>query len=206
MARIRVKICGITRVDDAVAADRAGADAIGLVFYPPSSRNISLEAGAEISASLTAFTTSVGLFVNPEPAEVDRVLSRVRLDRLQFHGDESEAFCRQFGVPYLKALRTRPGADLAAIAADYPSASAILLDSYKPGVAGGTGETFDWRLIPESLRSTIILAGGLNPDNVGLAIEQVRPAAVDVSGGVESAPGIKSEDRIRAFIEAVNCG
>ncbi len=206
MARIRVKICGITRVDDAVAADRAGADAIGLVFYPPSSRNISLEAGAEISASLTAFTTSVGLFVNPEPAEVDRVLSRVRLDRLQFHGDESEAFCRQFGVPYLKALRTRPGADLAAIAADYPSASGILLDSYKPGVAGGTGETFDWRLIPESLRSTIILAGGLNPDNVGLAIEQVRPAAVDVSGGVESAPGIKSEDRIRAFIEAVNCG
>ncbi len=206
MARIRVKICGITRVEDAVAADRAGADAIGLVFYPPSSRNISPEVGAEISASLRAFTTSVGLFVNPEPAEVERVLSRVRLDRLQFHGDESEAFCRQFGVPYLKALRTRPGADLAAIAANYPSASGILLDSYKPGVAGGTGETFDWQLIPESLSSTIILAGGLNPDNVALAIEQVRPAAVDVSGGVESAPGIKSEDKIRAFIEAVNRG
>ncbi|MBB3046252.1 phosphoribosylanthranilate isomerase [Litorivivens lipolytica] len=204
MARVRVKICGITRVDDAIAAERAGADAIGLVFYPPSSRNVVPEPAAEIAAVLGAFTTTVGLFVNPEPAEVERVLASVRLDRLQFHGDESEDFCRQFGIPYLKALRTRPGADLAALAADYSSACGILLDSYKPGVAGGTGETFDWSLIPESLRSSIILAGGLNPDNVAAAIQQVRPAAVDVSGGVESAPGIKSEDRIRAFIEAVN--
>ena len=204
MARVRVKICGITRVDDAIAAERAGADAIGLVFYPPSSRNVALEPAAEIAAASGAFTTTVGLFVNPEPAELERVLASVRLERLQFHGDESEDFCRQFGIPYLKALRMRPGADLAALAAEYPSAGGILLDSYKPGVAGGTGETFDWTLIPDSLRSSIILAGGLNPDNVATAIQQVRPAAVDVSGGVESAPGIKSEDRIRAFIEAVN--
>ena len=206
MARIRVKICGITRVDDAVAADRAGADAIGVVFYGPSSRDVSPALAADIAGSVGAFTSTVGLFVNPAAADVERILGTVRLDRLQFHGDESEAFCQQFGVPYIKALRTRPGADLAALAADYPSASGILLDSYKPGVAGGTGETFDWRVIPESLRSAIILAGGLSPDNVGAAIEQVRPAAVDVSGGVESAPGIKSEQRIRAFIEAVNCG
>ena len=204
MPRTRVKICGITRSQDALAAAGAGADAIGLVFYPPSSRHIEVAAAASIVRAAGAFVTTVGLFVNPRADEVRKVVDAIALDRLQFHGDEDEAFCLQFGLPYIKALRARPGADFQALAAAYPSAAGILLDSYKAGVAGGTGEVFDWRSIPGPMRSRIILAGGLNPENVASAIRQVGPAAVDVSGGVESEPGIKSAARIEAFIEAVN--
>ena len=205
MARTRVKICGITRVEDAMAASDAGADAIGLVFYAPSPRNVAPLEAVRLVAPVSSFITTVGLFVNPKADEVRKVLELVPLDRLQFHGDETEAFCRQFDTPYIKALRAKPGADFAALADAYSSAAGILLDSYKPGVAGGTGEVFDWRLIPASLRSSIILAGGLNADNVASAIRAVSPGAVDVSGGVESSPGIKSTAKIRAFIEAVNC-
>lgn len=204
MSRTRVKICGITRAEDARAAYGAGADAIGLVFYAPSPRVVSIEQAETIAASVGPFIALVGLFVNPSADEVRKVLKRVRLDRLQFHGDESEDFCRQFGIPYIKALRVKPDADLATLALQYSSAAGILLDSYKPGVPGGTGEVFDWEQIPASLRSGVIVAGGLTPGNVRAAINSVRPAAVDVSGGVETAPGIKSAEKIQAFVEAVN--
>lgn len=204
MPRTRVKICGITRAQDALAAAEAGADAIGLVFYPSSRRHIAIDTAASIVRSVGAFVTTVGLFVNPRADEVRKVVDKVALDRLQFHGDEDEVFCQQFGLPYIKALRARPGADFQQLAAAYPGAAGILLDSYKPGVAGGTGEVFDWQSIPEPMRSQIILAGGLNPDNVASAIRQIAPGAVDVSGGVESEPGIKSAAKIEAFIEAVN--
>lgn len=204
MARTRVKICGITRVDDALAAGYAGADAIGLVFYPPSSRHVSADDAQVVTRAVDCFVTTVGLFVNPDADEVRRVLENVALDRLQFHGEESEAFCQQFGKPYIKALRAKTGVNFTELAASYPSAAGILVDSYKQGVAGGTGEVFDWQAIPRELRNHIILAGGLNPDNVAAAVRNIRPAAVDVSGGVESSPGIKSAEKIRAFIEAVN--
>lgn len=204
MARTRVKICGITRIADALAASNAGADAIGLVFYEPSARNVSIDDAVGIVETAGSFVTTVGLFVDPTADEVRKVLEALSLDRLQFHGDESEAFCQQFAKPYIKALRAKPDADFTALVAAYPSAAGILLDSYKPGVAGGTGEVFDWDTIPMKVRDGIILAGGLNPDNVAGAIRAIRPAAVDVSGGVESSPGIKSEEKIRAFIEAVN--
>lgn len=204
MSRTRVKICGITRIADAVAASEAGADAVGLVFYAPSSRNLAIDDALGIVEALGCFVSTVGLFVNPQPEEVRRVLEVLPLDRLQFHGDESEAFCRQFGRPYIKALRAKPGANFTELAAAYPSAAGILLDSYKPGFAGGTGEVFDWQAIPVALRDSIVLAGGLNPANVADAIREIHPSAVDVSGGVETAPGIKSTEKIRAFIEAVN--
>ncbi|WP_372798704.1 phosphoribosylanthranilate isomerase [Litorivivens sp.] len=204
MPRTRVKICGITRVSDARIAYALGADAIGLVFYKPSSRNISVDQAVEIARAVGPFISRVGLFVNPSAEDVEQVIRQVGLDRLQFHGDESEAFCRQFGLPYIKALRAKPGVDFQATVDQYPSAMGVLLDSYKPGVAGGTGEVFDWQSIPTALRSSIILAGGLNAGNVSEAIRAIRPAAVDVSGGVEESPGIKSADKIEAFIEAVN--
>ncbi|MFT5576591.1 MAG: phosphoribosylanthranilate isomerase [Bermanella sp.] len=204
MVRTRVKICGITRIADAVAASDAGADAIGLVFYAPSARNLAVEDATGIVETVGCFVSTVGLFVNPKVDEVRRVLEAVPLDRLQFHGEESEAFCRQFGKPYIKALRAKPGANFGELAASFPSAAGILLDSYKPGVAGGTGEVFDWQTIPVQLRNSIILAGGLNPDNIAGAIRGVRPNAVDVSGGVESSPGVKSAEKIRAFIEVLN--
>ncbi len=204
MSRTRVKICGITRAEDAREASVGGADAIGLVFYPPSPRHVSTGIAAAIVASTGCFVSTVGLFVDPDADDVRRTLDRVRLDRLQFHGDESEAFCSQFGVPYIKALRAKPGADFVGLASAYSSAAGILLDSYKPGVAGGTGEVFDWENIPPQLRASIILAGGLNSENVAAAIQKIHPDAVDVSGGVESSPGVKSAQKIRAFIEAVN--
>ncbi|WP_372749492.1 phosphoribosylanthranilate isomerase [Litorivivens sp.] len=204
MPRTRVKICGITRVSDARIAYALGADAIGLVFYKPSPRNISVDQAVEIARAVGPFISRVGLFVNPSAEDVEQVIRQVGLDRLQFHGDESEAFCRQFGLPYIKALRAKPGVDFQATVDQYPSAMGVLLDSYKPGVAGGTGEVFDWQSIPTALRSSIILAGGLNAGNVSEAIRAIRPAAVDVSGGVEESPGIKSADKIEAFIEAVN--
>ena len=200
---VRIKICGITRVEDALAAAVAGADAIGLVFYAPSPRAVSAEQARQIISALPPFVTSVGLFVNASAQEVRAVLAEVPLDVLQFHGDEPADFCKQFGRPYLKALRVRAGDDLNALAAQWPEASGILLDSYKAGVPGGTGEIFDWSLIPTERTWPLVLAGGLAAENVADAITRAAPWAVDVSGGVEQAKGIKDADKINSFVREV---
>lgn len=199
----RVKICGITRPEDARHAARCGADAIGLVFYPPSPRSVTLEQARQIVAALPPFVSTVGLFVDASRDEVQQVLSQVALDLLQFHGDEAPQDCEGHGRPYLKAIRMRQVTDVLAEAQRYRNAKGLLLDSYTPGVPGGTGQSFDWSRIPERLDRAVILAGGLNPDNVAAAILQTRPYAVDVSGGVERAKGIKDPEKIRAFISEV---
>jgi phosphoribosylanthranilate isomerase len=201
--RIRAKICGINTVEDAQVAIAAGADAIGLVFYAKSVRHVTVEKAAEIVASLPPFVDAVGLFVNTDAYEVNSVLSRVRLDLLQFHGEETAFYCQSFGRPYIKALRVRHGVDLLQSVAEYPGARALLFDTYQEGVAGGTGETFDWNLIPANLPKPVILAGGLTPLNVAEAIRRVQPFAVDVSGGVEREKGIKDADKIAAFMQGV---
>ncbi len=205
-ARTRVKICGITRPEDGVRAALLGADAIGLVFYAPSPRAVSVGRAAEIVASLPPFVTRVGLFVNAAPAEVAAVLEGVRLDLLQFHGEEHEVDCLGFGLPYLKAITMRPGLDVAAAVAAYPSASGILLDAYHPAVPGGSGESFDWDRVPNERPAPIVLAGGLTPANVAAAVRTVRPYAVDVSSGVEAAKGIKDADKMAEFIRGVRRG
>ncbi len=202
-ARTRIKICGITRREDALAAAAAGADAVGFVFYQKSPRHVAPAAAAAIARVLPPFVTAVGLFVDAPFGEVERVLAAVPLGLLQFHGDEPPEFCAQFGRPYIKAVRVRPGTDLLQYAARYPDAAALLLDAYRPGVPGGTGETFDWNLIPGRIRPAIVLSGGLGPGNVGAGIEAVRPLAVDVSSGVEAAPGIKDAALVRRFAAAV---
>ena len=199
----RIKICGITRVDDALAAAQAGADAIGLVFHPGSPRAVGIEQARTIVAALPPFVTTVGLFVDAEQATIQAVLAQVPLDLLQFHGDEPDDFCQGFNRPYIKAVRVRPGDDLNALAAKWPGACGILLDSYKPGVPGGTGETFDWSMIPSQRSWRLILAGGLQAQNVRQAIDQTAPWAVDVSGGVEANKGIKDIAKINAFIHEV---
>ena len=204
--RTRSKICGITRAEDARVAAAAGADAIGLVFYAGSPRHVSIAHAAEIVAALPPFVEAVGLFVNATAAEVRAVLATVRLGLLQFHGDETAADCQAFDCPYIKAVRVRPGVNLVQCAADFATAEALLLDAYQDGVAGGTGQSFDWDLIPAGLPKPVILAGGLNAGNVGAAIRQVRPYAVDVSGGVEREKGIKDADKIAAFIRGVRDG
>ena len=202
MTAVRVKICGITRVEDALAAAAAGADAIGLVFYAKSPRAVDVEQARAILAALPPFVTSVGLFVDAERSELERILASVPLDLLQFHGDESVQQCEAFGRPYIKALRVKAGDDIAAQVARYPSAQGILLDAYVEGVPGGTGEAFDWSLIPQALSKPLILAGGLRPDNVAEAVSRVRPYAVDVSGGVEASKGVKDVEKVGAFIRA----
>jgi phosphoribosylanthranilate isomerase len=202
LTAVRVKICGITRVEDALAAAAAGADAIGLVFYAKSPRAVDIEQAREILAALPPFVTSVGLFVDAERSELERILASVPLDLLQFHGDESVQQCEAFGRPYIKALRVKAGDDIAAQVACYPSAQGILLDAYVEGVPGGTGEAFDWSLIPQALSKPLILAGGLRPDNVAEAVSRVRPYAVDVSGGVEASKGVKDVEKVDAFIRA----
>ena len=199
----RIKICGITREQDALAAAAAGADAIGLVFYAPSPRAVDPAQAARIVAALPPFVTTVGLFVDAEPAAVRAVLAEVPLDLLQFHGEESDAYCRQFGRPYLKAVRVRSADQLRDVAAQWPGAAGILLDSYKPGVPGGTGEVFDWRLVPRERDWNLVLAGGLAAGNVRQAIDEMQPWAVDVSGGVEAAKGIKDVAKINAFVQEV---
>lgn len=200
--RVRVKICGVTSANAAAAAGLAGADAIGLVFYPSSPRHLAdLELAREIALAAGPLINIVGLFVNPQPQEVEAVLARVPLTLLQFHGEETELFCHGFGRPYLKALRMKPGVDVAAQAALYQSAAGLLLDAYHPAMPGGTGEVFDWQQIPPCLPRPLILAGGLRPDNIARAVETVRPWAVDVSGGVESSPGVKDPGLIREFID-----
>lgn len=202
-ARTRIKICGITRQEDALAAAEAGADAVGFVFYPPSPRAVTIAQAAAIARSLPPFVMPVGLFVDATEAGVREVLVAVPLGLLQFHGDEPPEFCAQFGRPYLKAVRIRNGIDLLQCATRYSEAAALLLDAFRAGVPGGTGETFDWSLVPPRLSRPVVLSGGLTADNVGAGIQQVRPWAVDVSSGVEAAPGIKDRQRIGRFVAAV---
>ncbi|GLO55752.1 N-(5'-phosphoribosyl)anthranilate isomerase [Pseudomonas putida] len=203
MSNVRSKICGITRIEDALAAAEAGADAIGFVFYAKSPRAVDVRQARAIIAELPPFVTTVGLFVNASRCELNEILEVVPLDLLQFHGDETPQDCEGFHRPWIKALRVRPGDDLEAACRLYVGARGILLDTYVPGVPGGTGEAFDWSLVPARLSKPIILAGGLDAQNVGRAIAQVRPYAVDVSGGVEQAKGIKDAAKIEAFMRAV---
>jgi phosphoribosylanthranilate isomerase len=206
LSAVRSKICGITRIEDALLAAEAGADAIGLVFYAKSPRAVDVRQARAIIAALPPFVTTVGLFVDASSCELGEILDAVPLDLLQFHGDESPAFCDGFRRPYIKALRVKPDDDIAAQVEVYRNASGILLDTYVPGVPGGTGEAFDWSLVPQGLSKPIILAGGLTAENVVAAIQQVRPYAVDVSGGVEASKGIKDAEKIRAFMRAVKQG
>ncbi|PBP97077.1 phosphoribosylanthranilate isomerase [Pseudomonas congelans] len=204
MSAVRSKICGITRIEDALAAAEAGADAIGLVFYPKSPRAVTVLQARAIIAALPPFITTVGLFVNASRCELNETLDAVALDMLQFHGDETPEECDGYHRPYIKALRVRAGDDIAGVCRTYRNARGVLLDTYVEGVPGGTGETFDWALIPDDLDKPVILAGGLTSANVAQAIAQVRPYAVDVSGGVEKSKGIKDREKILAFMSAVH--
>ncbi len=201
--RVRIKICGITRPEDALAAARHGADALGLVFYPGSPRAVSIETARGITDCLPPFICKVGLFVNAAENEVQAVLDNVNLDLLQFHGTETPEACRRYGKPFIKAIRMQDNVDPAAVAGRYADASGVLLDSYVEGMEGGTGQPFDWSRIPSKFSHPLILAGGLNASNVARAIQQVRPYAVDVSGGVELTKGIKDEMKIAEFIREV---
>lgn len=202
--RTRVKICGFTRTDDALAAANLGVDAIGLVFYTPSPRNIEVAQAREIVRHLPAFVSVVGLFVDAEPAWIAEVLTQVRIDCLQFHGEEAPGDCRIYAKPYIKAVRMRPDADLAGLEARYADAAGLLLDAYDPGIQGGTGSSFDWDLIPGQRKLPLILAGGLSPKNAALAVQQVRPYALDVSSGVEVCKGVKDAEKMAAFIRNTN--
>lgn len=199
----RIKICGITRVEDALAAARLGADAVGLVFYAGSPRAVTPQRAREIIDALPPFVVPVGLFVNADAAAVRDTLAVAPVQLLQFHGDETPDFCAGFGRPFLRALRVRAGADLLQYSREFHAAKGLLLDAWVEGVHGGTGATFDWSLIPPDLPLPVILSGGLNPDNVEQAVRRVRPWAVDVSSGVESAKGIKDAAKIEAFINGV---
>ncbi|PPD21238.1 MAG: phosphoribosylanthranilate isomerase [Methylomonas sp.] len=202
--RTRVKICGFTRKDDALAAAALGVDAMGLVFYPPSPRNIGVEVAADIVSALPAFVSVVGLFVDAEPDWIRTVQAKVRIDCLQFHGDEAPEQCRMYDRAYIKAIRMQPGTDLARIQSGYGDAAGLLLDAWHPGVQGGTGSRFDWDLIPNDLTLPLILAGGLTADNAEHAVRSVRPYALDVSSGVEVAKGIKSPAKMAEFIRKTN--
>ena len=197
----RVKICGLRKAEDAVHAARCGADAIGLVFYAPSPRFVTPEQAVQITSKLPPFITSVGLFVNASVADIDQVLSVVPLTLLQFHGDETPEFCNQFQLPWIKAVRMRDDIDLHQQRTLYSGAQGLLLDAYKKGVPGGTGDQFDWHRIPADLASEVVLAGGIDATNVQRAINQVNPWAIDVSGGVESHKGVKDRARISAFMQ-----
>lgn len=202
----RIKVCGLRDRDVVLNTIEAGADAIGLVFYPPSPRHVSLEAAAQLSAGLPAFVTVVGLFVDAEASYVSSVLESCSIDLLQFHGNEDLADCIQFGRPFIKAIRVKPDTNLVEYAQRFahPLCRGLLVDAWVDGVPGGTGEAFDWDLLPERLPLPLILSGGLHPDNVVQAIRKVNPWAVDVSSGVESSKGIKDLQRVQAFINAVH--
>lgn len=201
--RVRVKICGITRVQDALVAVEQGADAIGLVFYAPSSRCVNVAQATEIVKHIPAFVSVVALFVNAEVAYVNEVISKVKPDLLQFHGDETPEDCARYSVPFIKAIPVKADTNLVQCASTFSSAKALLLDTYAEDLAGGTGQVFDWNLIPKQLNKPVILAGGLNAGNVASAIAQVNPYAVDVSGGVEKSKGIKDAEKIAAFMQQV---
>jgi len=198
----RIKICGLTRIEDLQQAVQAGADALGLVFYPPSPRYVDVPTATRLARAVPPFISIVGLFVNADPQTVRATLAAVPLHVLQLHGDEDETYCCQFDRPYIKAARVRPGMDLIQYAAAFPSAQPILLDAFVDGYGGG-GKVFDWSLVPASLGKPLILSGGLDADNVGEAVRRLRPDAVDVSSGVEAGRGIKDGAKIRAFVTAV---
>jgi phosphoribosylanthranilate isomerase len=204
--RTRVKICGFTRVEEAVYAANNGVDAIGLVFYAPSPRNVTIKQAQDITNALPAFTTVVALFVNESETKIREILNQVQIDCLQFHGDEVADACRIYGKRYIKAIRMQQDTDIAELAAQYHDAAGLLLDAYHPDAKGGTGHSFDWELIPKQCDKPIILAGGLDETNAKQAIQTVRPYALDVSSGVESAKGIKDATKINAFIQQVNEG
>lgn len=199
----RIKVCGITRPEDAQHAAALGADAVGLVFYGPSPRNVDIKQACAVMNVLPPFVTSVGLFVNATMGEIQGVLDQVNLDLLQFHGDESPEFCTRFSRPYIKAIRMRENVDLQVEADQYAQAQGLLLDAYHPALPGGTGESFEWTRVPDDLPMPVILAGGLNADNVGEAIRTVQPYAVDVSGGVEAEKGIKDWGKMADFVAGV---
>ena len=199
----RVKVCGITRMEDGLAAARAGADASGFVFYPPSPRYVTPEHAYDIAAMIPPFVSTVGLFVDADAVTVAAALRALRLDYLQFHGAESPEFCARVGVPFLKAVRVKPGVDLLQYAIAFGAAKALLLDAFVEGMHGGTGQGFDWQLIPSKMPISVILSGGLDPGNVAGAVRTVRPWAVDVSSGVEAAKGIKDADKIEQFMRGV---
>ena len=203
MTRVRIKICGITRREDAMTAAALGADAIGLVFYAASLRAVDIAKAREILHLLPPFVSKVGLFVDAKESYIRQVLAELPLDLLQFHGDESASECCRYARPYIKAIRVRESVDLLQQLKKYDDAAAILLDTYIEGVAGGSGQAFDWDLLPANIKCPVILAGGLNSANVVGAIEQVKPYAVDVSGGVEQDEGIKSVEKMKAFIREV---
>ena len=200
----KVKICGFTEPNNARDAALAGVDAIGLVFYDKSPRNVDIHSAQKIIEALPPFINRVGLFVNANPSFIDEILCEVPLDTLQFHGDESVLDCAQYQMPFIKSLRVKPDTNVKEIAENFSSASALLLDSFSPSSYGGTGESFDWSLACVKISLPIILAGGLTVDNVADAIKQVYPYAVDASSGVESAPGVKDIDKIEAFIRHTN--
>lgn len=198
---VKVKICGLTSADEAVAIANLGADAIGLVFYQPSSRFVSLERAREIISVLPPFVQSVALFVNPSMQEVETVINAMPIDLLQFHGSESAEFCQQFQRPYIKAFAMREDFDVQAAMLEHVKAKGFLLDAYHPQKPGGTGESFDWQRFPQQTEKSLILAGGLTAENVAKAINQCRPYAVDVSGGVEASAGKKSLEKVAQFIQ-----
>lgn len=203
LMRTRIKLCGMKTVEDVRLADQLGADAIGLVFYPPSPRAVDPDLARRLSRSASVFCSRVALLVDPDVETVHRILDKVAIDVLQFHGNESPEFCQQFNLPWLKALRVRDGDQLKADLERFSGADTLLLDAYKAGVPGGTGETFQWELIPPLWRQRIVLAGGLTPDNVGEAIKAVLPLGVDVSGGIEASKGVKSPEKMRHFVRHV---
>ena len=203
MTRTRVKICGITRPEHARAAAGAGADAIGLVFYEPSPRFVSVARAHAVCAALPPLVSVVGVFVNPAPREIEAAVDALPVDLLQFHGNEPPALCAGTGKPYVKAVRVRSRADVVDAAARYPDARALLLDAHHDALWGGTGKRFDWSEVPGDVGRPLVLSGGLTPENVAGAVRLVRPFAVDVSGGVESAPGEKDPERMERFLREV---
>ena len=204
--RTRVKICGFTRIEDAVYAAHNGVDAIGLVFYPFSPRHVEIEQAIRIVNALPAFTSVVALFVDEQEAKIREVLAQVPIDCIQFHGDETAEACRIYGKRYIKAISMREGIDIPALAHYYHDAAGLLLDAFHPDAKGGTGSQFNWSLIPNQLDLPIILAGGLDETNAKLAVQTVRPYALDVSSGVEARKGIKDSHKMAAFIKQVNEG
>lgn len=201
--RVRAKICGITSPEDALLAASAGADAIGLVFYRPSPRYVTIQQAREICEVVPPFVTIVGLFVDHLRTEISEICENIPLGLLQFHGDESESDCQGYGIPYIKAVRVRGRDTVVNAAGQFPSAKGLLVDTYVTGTPGGTGKTFDWTLLPERCEKPLILAGGLSPENVREAVSSVRPYGVDVSGGVEKAKGVKDPDKVINFIREV---
>ncbi len=203
---IYTKICGITRAEDAIAATQLGVDALGLVFFEGSKRYVNVAQAQAIVRVLPPFVSAVGLFVNETAERIEHILAQVPLDILQFHGDETPEFCRQFHRPYLKAVRVQSSADMVAAMAQYADARAVLFDAHIEGEYGGTGHCFDWEMLPKDLAGHWILSGGLNPDNIAFALQKTGAVAVDVSSGVEASAGVKSHEKMAAFLAACRGG